>query len=93
MNHGPSHMAHQKNFIMWGNQPGRCMGTAHSQQLQRELPVILLSLDTSGLSHAMSGFGLKSYNHYGLGGWACGDEVAGKAESSRRGVSKAGGKP
>lgn len=41
------------------------------------------------VSHAMSGFGLKSYNHYGLRGWACGDEVAGKAESSRRGVSEA----
>lgn len=39
----------------------------------------------------MPGFGLKSYNHYGLRGWACGDEVAGKAESSRRGVSEAVG--
>lgn len=37
------------------------------------------------------GFGLKSCNHYGLRGWACGDEVAGKAESRRRGDSEAVG--
>lgn len=77
---------------MWGISQGDAwelvlVGAACSQQLQRKLPAIVFSLDTSGLSHAMSGFGLKSYNHYGLEGWACGDEVAGKAESSRREVS------